>query len=164
LFRVFDSGAIHLTLNLFHIYKPFYACATSVDQDQQAHPCGLIRVCTGRILVSNNLTNQKANSLDPKLFAIAIKVYPILFAIAIKVYPKLFAIAIKVYPKLFAIAIKVYPKLFAIAIKVYPKLFASAIKVYLCRKGLNPLLHIWALYHRCDQCRSRSAGTSVLSD
>jgi hypothetical protein len=40
---------------------PFYACATSVDPDQPAHPS----VPSGRIIVRNNVTNQKVNSLDP---------------------------------------------------------------------------------------------------
>ena len=54
----------NLTLSL--IYTHFYACATSVDPDQLAHPCHLIWICTGRILVRNNLMNQKANSLTKK--------------------------------------------------------------------------------------------------
>jgi hypothetical protein len=51
-------------LTLSSIYTHFYACATSLDSDQLAHPCCLIWICTGRILVRNNLMNQKANSLD----------------------------------------------------------------------------------------------------
>jgi hypothetical protein len=47
------------------MYTHFYACLTSVDADQPAHPCSPIWICTGRILVRNNLINQKENSLDP---------------------------------------------------------------------------------------------------
>jgi hypothetical protein len=52
-------------LTLSSIYMHFYACATSVDPDQPAHLCHLIRIYTGRILVRNNRMNQKANSVDP---------------------------------------------------------------------------------------------------
>jgi hypothetical protein len=49
---------------LLHIYV-FYACVTSVDPDQLVYTCNLIWICTGYILVRNNLKNQKANSADP---------------------------------------------------------------------------------------------------
>jgi hypothetical protein len=51
-------SAPHL-LTLSSIYMHFYACATSVDPDQPAHLYHLIWICTGRILVRNNLMNQK---------------------------------------------------------------------------------------------------------
>jgi hypothetical protein len=47
---------------LLHIYT---CIATSVDPDQPAYPCCLIRICTVRFLVRNNLINQKVNSADP---------------------------------------------------------------------------------------------------
>jgi hypothetical protein len=59
----------NVLLYLSSIYTHFYACATSVDPDQLAHLCRLIWICTGRILVKDNLMNQKANSLDPDQMA-----------------------------------------------------------------------------------------------
>jgi hypothetical protein len=51
-----------------HVYT-FYACATIVYPDQLAHPCRLIWICPGIILVRNNLLNEEANSLDPDQMA-----------------------------------------------------------------------------------------------
>jgi hypothetical protein len=43
-----------------------YTFVTSVDPDQLAQMCRLIRICTVHIQVKNNLTNQNlANSADP---------------------------------------------------------------------------------------------------
>ena len=47
------------TITFSSLYTHFYACVTSVDPDQLAHSCHLIRICTGLILVRNNLINQK---------------------------------------------------------------------------------------------------------
>jgi hypothetical protein len=55
----------HLFKTPSSLYTHFYACATSVDPDQPAHSCHLVRICTGRILARNNQTNQSANSVDP---------------------------------------------------------------------------------------------------
>lgn len=52
----------------FSVFNPFlhkYTCETSVDPDQLAHQCHLIRIWTGRNLIKNNLMNKKTNSLDP---------------------------------------------------------------------------------------------------
>jgi hypothetical protein len=80
------TSGLDAPLTLSSIYTHFYVCATSVDSDQPAHSCHLIRICTGHILVRNNLVNHRTNSLDPdqmawmfwliwiKLFANAIKV------------------------------------------------------------------------------------------
>jgi hypothetical protein len=46
----------------FTACTPLYVCAISVDP---AHLSRLIWICTGRMLVRNNLINQKANSADP---------------------------------------------------------------------------------------------------
>jgi hypothetical protein len=80
------SELLQWSLTLSLIYTHVYACASSVDPDQLAHLCCLIWICTSGSLVTNNLMNQKANSLDPdqmgcagwsgsKLFALAMKVY-----------------------------------------------------------------------------------------
>jgi hypothetical protein len=42
---------------------------TNADPDQPAWMCHLIRICTGRILVRNNLMNQKVNRYDPDQMA-----------------------------------------------------------------------------------------------
>jgi hypothetical protein len=52
------------TIALYSIYMQFNTCASSVLPDQLAYPCFLIRICTGRILVRNNLINLKVNSVD----------------------------------------------------------------------------------------------------
>jgi hypothetical protein len=54
-----------LILTLYSIYTHFITCATSVDPDQPACPCCLIRNCTVRFLVRNNVINKKANIADP---------------------------------------------------------------------------------------------------
>jgi hypothetical protein len=82
-YRFWSDGTVctcnKTCLTLSSIYTHFYACATSVDPDQPAHPCRLIWICTGCILVRNNLMNKKVNGCGgwsgSKLFALAIKVY-----------------------------------------------------------------------------------------
>jgi hypothetical protein len=44
-----------LMLTLYSTHTRFYACASSVDPDQLAHLCHLIWICTGHILIRNNL-------------------------------------------------------------------------------------------------------------
>jgi hypothetical protein len=56
-------------LTLYCIYTRFNTCATSVNPNQLAHPYHPIWICTGRILVRNNLMNLKANCVDPDQMA-----------------------------------------------------------------------------------------------
>jgi hypothetical protein len=46
------------------IYMGFIACANSVDPDQLAHVCYLIRIYTFCFLVRNDFINHKKNSVD----------------------------------------------------------------------------------------------------
>jgi hypothetical protein len=61
--KLFDVSVCKFltSLSLSYIYTPFIACASSVDPDQPAHSCRLIRICAVPFLVRNNLTN----SADP---------------------------------------------------------------------------------------------------
>jgi len=51
----------------FDPFLDIYAYLRMCDQcrSRSAGTSRLIRICTGRILIRNNLMNQKANSLDP---------------------------------------------------------------------------------------------------
>jgi hypothetical protein len=55
----------YFLVTLFSIYSHFYACATSVDQDQPVHQGCLIRICAGCFFIGNNILNQNVNSVDP---------------------------------------------------------------------------------------------------
>jgi hypothetical protein len=67
-------GLVFIHLLFLKPFQPirclrFESGCISVDSDQLANSCCLIWICTGRILVRNNLMNQKANILDPDQMA-----------------------------------------------------------------------------------------------
>jgi hypothetical protein len=80
----FISSTSYEVLILGRRYTHYNACLTSIDRDW----CCLIWICTGCILVKNNLMNLKVNSLDPDQTAPICKLIWNLhcFAHAIKVY------------------------------------------------------------------------------
>jgi hypothetical protein len=51
--------------SLLHMYGGFIGCAASVDPDQPAHPCHLIRITSVYSMVRNNQMNLTENNIDP---------------------------------------------------------------------------------------------------
>jgi hypothetical protein len=51
-----------------HIHV-FYGMVNSVDPNQPAHPCHLIRICTVPVLIQSVISDQKTNSADPDKMA-----------------------------------------------------------------------------------------------
>jgi hypothetical protein len=56
-------------LTVYSMYTGFITCVNSIDPDQLAHPCYLIRIYTVCFLVRNSIMNQNANSVDPDQMA-----------------------------------------------------------------------------------------------